>query len=79
MTDHVNGKQSSKKKKKTKKNTTSQERNWQENFLSVLFVNKAVKKTTGPSNIECLDAPSFLRMELWDLGFSEHPDGLQTC
>lgn len=55
LTDHVNRKQSSKKKKKrnAKKEVSK------ENFLSVLFVNKAVKKTTGPSNIECLDVIIF--------------------
>lgn len=54
LTDHVNGKQSSKKKKKTAKKEVNKE-----NFLSVLFVNKAIKKTTGPSNIECLDVIIF--------------------
>lgn len=53
LTDHVNGKQSSKKKKTAKKEVNK------ENFLSVLFVNKAIKKTTGPSNIECLDVIIF--------------------
>lgn len=42
-------KQAKKKKKKAKKEVSK------ENFLSVLFVNKAVKKITGPPNTECLD------------------------
>lgn len=58
LTDHVNRKQA--KKKKAKKEVSK------ENFLSVLFVNKAVKKTTGPSNIECLDVIIF---ENGTLGF----------
>ena len=46
--------QAKKKKKRNAKKEVSKE-----NFLSVLFVNKAVKKTTGPSNIECLDVIIF--------------------
>ena len=46
--------QAKKKKKRHAKKEVSKE-----NFLSVLFVNKAVKKTTGPSNIECLDVIIF--------------------
>ena len=42
-------KQAKKKKKKKPKKEVSKE-----NFLSVLFVNKAVKKITGPPNTECL-------------------------
>ena len=45
-------------KKKKKKRNAKKEVS-KENFLSVLFVNKAVKKTTGPSNIECLDVIIF--------------------
>ena len=56
LTDHVNRKQSSKKKKKER---NAKKEVSKENFLSVLFVNKAVKKTTGPSNIECLDVIIF--------------------
>lgn len=37
-----------------------------ENFLSVLFVNKAEKKTTGHSTTECLD---FIIFEEGTLGF----------
>lgn len=61
LTDHVNRKQSSKKKNRNAKKEVSKE-----NFFSVLFVNKTVKKTTGPSNIECLDVIIF---EAGTLGF----------
>lgn len=59
LTDHVNGKQSSKKNKNKKQHKPAKKEVNKENFLSVLFVNKAVKKTTGPSNIECLDVIIF--------------------
>ena len=52
------------KKKKKKRNAKKEVR--KENFFSVLFVNKTVKKTTGPSNIECLDVIIF---EAGTLGF----------
>ena len=42
-----------------KKRKTAKKEVNKENFLSVLFVNKAIKKTTGPSNIECLDVIIF--------------------
>lgn len=69
--------ENNKAKKKIKKTTTAKKEVNKENFLSVLFVNKAVRKPLG---LQILNVwmPSFLRMELWDLGF-EHADGLQTC
>lgn len=51
---------------KKKKTRNAKKEVSKENFLSVLFVNKAVKKTTGPSNIECLDVIIF---EAGTLGF----------
>ena len=45
--------------KKKKKERNAKKEVSKENFLSVLFVNKDVKKTTGPSNIECLDVIIF--------------------